>query len=289
MDCVSFLINHGIFMVHQGWQPQFRDSRRPPVTLLDSEVQHQAAGIAFEPKENCTWRQQYQFLNSSKPGRNRDPDARRLIRRHVRNDTILRQKASSKVKLPKYQKLPGSQTVSEVSNSEKSGQDSCTECKVPRLFESPTALCTNSYAIEMQPRMHVLLDRFVAYATSRMYPVDCFLSSNPFRSQHWFRTSVTDPAMLHAVLYTAAALLALLDVRTSSRDTIYHQTHTISIVQKRLNDPTFTFDDSTMGAISCLALTEAISGNQDLWHVHMRGLKQMIVARGSFDALSPLL
>jgi hypothetical protein len=44
-----------------------------------------------------------------------------------------------------------------------------------------------------------------------------------------------------------------------------------------------------MGAISCLALTEAISGNQDLWHVHMRGLKQMIVARGSFDTLSPLL
>ena len=125
MDCVSFLINDGVFMVHNGWQPQFRDTRRAPVTLLDSEVQHQAAGIAFEPKENCTWRQQYQFLNSSKPGRNRDPDARRLIRRHVRNDTILRQKASSKVKPSKYRKLPDPQTVSEVNNTEGSEQDAC--------------------------------------------------------------------------------------------------------------------------------------------------------------------
>jgi hypothetical protein len=82
----------------------------------------------------------------------------------------------------------------------------------------------------MQPRMHALLDRFVAYATSRMYPVDCFLSHNPFRSQHWFRTSAADPAMLHAMLYTAATLLALLEGRTSLRDTIYPQTHTISIV-----------------------------------------------------------
>jgi hypothetical protein len=276
-------------MVHKGWQPRLRNMRRAPVTLLDSEVQHQASGIAFEPKEDSTWRQKYQFLNSSKPGRNRDPDARRLIRRHVRNDTILRQRASSKFNPTKVRKLSGSQTVSKVSNIENSGQDSCTECKVPRLFESPTALCTNSYAIEMQPRMHALLDHFVAYVTRRLYPVDCFLSSNPFRSQHWFRTSVTDPAMLHAMLYTAATLLALLEGRTSSTDTIYHQTHTISIVQKRLNDPTFAFDDSTMGAISCLALTEAISGNQDLWHVHMRGLKQMIAARGSSDALSPLL
>jgi hypothetical protein len=122
-----------------------------------------------------------------------------------------------------------------------------------------------------------------------MYPVDCFLSSNSFRSQRWFRTFTTDPAMLHAMLYTAATLLALLAGRTSPTDTIYHQIHTISIVQKRLDDPTFTFDECTMGAISCLALTEAYSGNQDLWHVHMRGLKQMIVARGSSDALSPLL
>jgi hypothetical protein len=178
--------------------------------------------------------------------------------------------------------------VPEVSNTEDSEQDACTECKIPRLFESPTGLCIGGYAIKMQPRMHALLNRFVAYATSRMYAVDCFLSRNPFRSQHWFRTSVADPAMLHAMLYTAVTFLALLEGRTSSRDTIYHQTHTISIVQKRLNDPTFTFDDSTMGAISCLALTEAMYGNQDLWHVHMRGLKQ-IVARGSFDALSPSL
>jgi hypothetical protein len=188
-------------MVHKGWQRQFRNTRRAPVTLLDSEVQHQASAIAFEPKENSTWRQQCQFLNSSKPGRNRDPDARRVIRRHVRNDTILRQKASPKVKPPKYRKLPDPQTVSEVGNTEDSEQDACTQCKVPSLFESPTALCIGRYAIEMQPRMHALLDRFVAYATSRMYPVDCFLSRNPFRSQHWFRTSLADPAMLHAMLY----------------------------------------------------------------------------------------
>ena len=143
------------------------------------------------------------------------------------------------------------------------GQSQCTECSITRLFETPTALCTDSYAIEMEPRIHTLLDHFVANFTRLRYPVDCFLSSLLFPSQLWSRTSTTDPAMLHAMLYTAATLLALLEGRTSSTDTLYHQCQTISIVQNRLNDLTFAFEDWTMGAISCLALSETISGNQD--------------------------
>jgi hypothetical protein len=125
MDCVSFLINDGVFHGPQRLAATVPEHAKGPSHSSRFGSATSSICIAFEPKENSTWRQQYQFLNSSKPGRNRNLDARRLIRRHVRNDTILRQKASSKVKPSKYRKLPDPQTVSEVNNTEGSEQDAC--------------------------------------------------------------------------------------------------------------------------------------------------------------------
>ncbi|KAG4436750.1 hypothetical protein IFR05_007768 [Cadophora sp. M221] len=63
--------------------------------------------------------------------------------------------------------------------------------------------------------------------------------------------------MLHGVLYAGAVYLALLQGRRETRDTIYHQSEAISIVQKRIVMSDSNFDDSTLGTISCLALGEA--------------------------------
>jgi hypothetical protein len=89
-----------------------------------------------------------------------------------------------------------------------------------------------------------------------MFPLGSCLTSNPLKSQEWFHFAATDEAMFHAVLYAAAVYLALLLGRRESRDTIYYLTQTISILQKRLNASKQQFDDSTLGAISCLALGE---------------------------------
>ncbi len=141
----------------------------------------------------------------------------------------------------------------------------------------------------MHRRTHRLLSRYMTHATSRMYPIEPRLKANPLVSGEWFRYAVTDAAMLHAMLYAGAIYLALLEGKTESRDTVYHLGQTIHIVNQRLSQSKRPPEDSTIGALSCLALGEAITGHLDLWHIHMRGLKQMICTRGSIASLPSML
>jgi hypothetical protein len=85
------------------------------------------------------------------------------------------------------------------------------------------------------PRTHRLLELYLTYATSRICPGHLLLPSNPLISSVWFRHAVTDAGMLHAMLYFGALYRALLQGRTETKDTMYHQNYTISNINDRLN------------------------------------------------------
>jgi hypothetical protein len=119
------------------------------------------------------------------------------------------------------------------------------------LLASSTSF--SQYPIEMPPSAHALLSNYLTYASSRMFPVGSSLKTSPLKSPDWFHFAVADPAMFHAMLYAAATYLALLEGKSESKDTIYHQNQTILILQNRLNTSKQEFDDSALGAISCLA------------------------------------
>jgi hypothetical protein len=87
-----------------------------------------------------------------------------------------------------------------------------------------------------------------------MFPVGSSLKISPLKSPEWFHFAVTDAAMFHAMLYAAAMYLALLEGRQESKDTLHHQSQTISILRKRLGTLDQGSDDATLGAISCLAV-----------------------------------
>jgi len=73
--------------------------------------------------------------------------------------------------------------------------------------------------------------------------------------------------------------------RKCEQEMLRWQARTMSVVQERLDWIRITeVEDSTLGAISCLALCEAVLGNQELWGVHMRGLKHLLISRSRASA-----
>lgn len=155
------------------------------------------------------------------------------------------------------------QTGSETASTIISRENSNVEARTPKPFQiftewqlsgSSTAWCTWDYPIEMLPRMHRLLELYLTYMMSRMYPEHLLIRSSPLVSSSWFRYAVTDAAMLHAMLYSGALYLALLEGETETSDTIYHLNRTISLVNERLRTSPHSIQDSTIGAITCLAL-----------------------------------
>jgi hypothetical protein len=180
---------------------------------------------------------------------------------HVRNEYVreAKHRQISAGKIPVMS--PQSRTCPENSPDETFDDitdfDNHYDIAVPPVLGFPTTLCISEYPIPMQPHTHQLLSNYMTHVTSRIFPIAGPLKFNPFKTQGWFQFAVTDAAMLHALLYAGAVYLALLNGKTESEDTVHHLSQTISIVSKRLSE-TEQVQDSTIGAISCLALGEVI-------------------------------
>lgn len=206
-------------------------------------------------------RRHFEFVNSSPGDLKKDPNKLRLIKAHARRNPILRQHQkdpSSVGRLDKaadnlYPRSSAAYTDGNLSNSD-GGLPYRYDITGGLLSGPSTALCTWEYPIEMQPSTHRLLERYLIHASSKLCPDHSLLRYNPLISSTWFRYAVTDAGMLHAMLYAGALYLALLEGKTETNDTIYHLNQTIAIVNKRLSNSFQSTKDSTIGAITCLAL-----------------------------------
>ncbi|KAE9375541.1 hypothetical protein N431DRAFT_437034 [Stipitochalara longipes BDJ] len=288
MDLVTVLLPHGqTVMVHKGWQPRsesqlnsatYSDTRSRPLSPQSSRTLIQVTSSNLGSPPQPQRRRRYRFITSTPENKN-GPETLRTIRRHVRNELIgcakERMMCTEKDSRARSQEIPKPHPESSILAFDK------------HLLAPSTSF--SDYPINMQLHTHVLLDKYLTYASSRMFPVGCSLRTSPLKTPEWFHFAVTDAAMLHAMCYAAAIYLALLEGRRESQDTLRHQNQTISIVQKRLGTSDHSSNDATLGAISCLAIGGAISGDVHIWHRHMRGLREMIHARGNISSLTPLL
>jgi hypothetical protein len=68
--------------------------------------------------------------------------------------------------------------------------------------------------------------------------------------------AMADAALLHGVLYAGALYLALLEGKRESKDTMYHFSELVKIVNNRLSESGKDVEDNTIGAVTCLALGE---------------------------------
>ena len=257
--------------IHKGWcDSQIRQKVKPESAPFrnNQKIRVEIREFKRQAQRKEPTQRQYEFVHTTKQERTKDAAMRKLVRTHVRNDYLhnKRQKAAS----PSPPSLRSALDSDNLSGQGESIEDRTSTSEISstmsevdinshhslRSFGCPTALCSPDYAIEMQPRMHALLSRYLTYAGQRTYPAKLARQSHSLRSPSWFRLAVTDPAMLHGMLYSAAVCLALLEGRTESQDSIYHLCQTISVVNKRLGNSAQNIEDSTIGALSCLALGE---------------------------------
>lgn len=287
--------------IHKGWQLPHRTTSRTSLRKENRSAPSAAAksrptkAAAVAPEVGSRpvkfAKRQYTFVNATKSELNIGADVRKLARIHVSNESSCHSKRKKVKLLGKSGKHSSAPVLPSSTRSSTFSTDSHQENSdaIPQLIGFPTALCSTEYPIDMQPRTHQLLNRYLTHSANTRYPIETRLETKPLFAGDWFRYAVTDPAMLHAMLYAGAIYLALLEGKRETEDTVYHLGQTIRIVNKRLSESERPPEDSTIGAISCLALGEAITGNLDLWHIHMRGLNEMIRSRGSISLLNGML
>jgi hypothetical protein len=198
--------------------------------------------------------QRFKFVNAVKPGRNRDADVRKLVRSHVRQDHALKA-AQTRLRTGRTM-APGilNPKTPEIQSSP----------LVYGSFGLPTSLTMTTYPIEMQPQNHFLLDHYLRHTTtSTVHSVPAKLQLRPHA---WFEFAVNDAAMLHGILYAGSLYRSLQYGEKESKDTVYHQTQVVLLVNKRLSETT-PISDSTIGSITCLALG-AVSQLFQLSYMH---------------------
>jgi hypothetical protein len=224
--------------IYKGWTGQYRP-------MSKSETSSDGPGRL---NNQSLGQRHFEFLNATNGSK--DATSRKVARSHVMKEYLRDRK--NKTTMPASKSLD--EKFSRHSNPKRQVIKPNEQESVPNSLGFPTALCTAGYAIDMEPRMHNLMSRYLAFLCQDACPLSLRGRTNPLRSPDWFKFAVTDPAMLHGMLYSGAVNLALLEGRTESQDSTYHLYRTISVVNARLKSSTDSVDDSTIGALSCVAL-----------------------------------
>jgi hypothetical protein len=258
MDGFNVIMPDGpMVTVHKGWQVPGRRHKTASPSIPQIQKQREVDPEVDKCPSPHTGRH-FEFVNAVRPGRNKDPEVRKLVRTHVRNEHI--RSALQPRDNPPRKLVP---SITDRSDPYFGGPSSATRARredanpgVPQNIGYPTALVNFDFPIEMTASIHLLLEHYLTHAPGRLYPLESCLKSNPLKSSEWFQYAMRDAAMLHGMLYSGALYLALLEGKTETDDTLRHFGHVVSIVNQRLSEPEREIDDATIGAISCLALGE---------------------------------
>jgi hypothetical protein len=261
MDGFNVIMPDGpMVTVHKGWHVPGRRNKTASPSIPQTQKQREVDPEVDKTPSPGTGRH-FEFVNAVRPGRNKDPEVRKLVRTHVRNEHIrsaLQPRDNPPRKLvPSItdQSDPGYRDA-QTTASASSRRLRPTHPGIPQNLGHPTALVNFDFPIEMTASIHSLLENYLTHAPRRLYPLESCLKSNPLKSSEWFQYAMRDAAMLHGMLYSGALYLALMEGKTETDDTLRHFGHVVSIVNQRLSEPAREIDDATIGAISCLALGE---------------------------------
>ena len=102
----------------------------------------------------------------------------------------------------------------------------------------------------------------------------------------WFPMVITESALLNIVLLTAASHYASSRLMPNTKQCLYSLKHeAISATNKLLLQNVAMINDQVIGAVAKLASYEAMFGEREQYHTHMRALVRMVEMRGGLLAL----
>jgi len=264
-----FSYDRPMVMVHKGWKdgnkkpsPNKR-SDQPKASKLS--VQHTADPVIFM-EEKRTVTQEFEFVNGTDPFRNKDPEIRKLVRAHVVKDSSrkrkLQKRGINKAKTgggtqDDKREIRGSESESFITTLEDTLSPSTIRAdseieEVARGFPVPTL------GLDPHPQLSPIIYH-VSEIGESMWPLSDLFGFNPISPASWFDWCLTDDALFHALLYTTSTYAALHSGTTESKESIVHVGKSLNLINERLSRPGVEVETGTIGAVSCVALTEVSS------------------------------
>ncbi|KAK0629736.1 hypothetical protein B0T17DRAFT_462830, partial [Bombardia bombarda] len=133
-----------------------------------------------------------------------------------------------------------------------------------------------------------LAHRHLALVPRKIYPYEDLLTYNPAKRNDFYDIVVTDLAALHSVLMCGTISAAVGNVETDPKGLDYYISMICSILNQKLNQNK-AVEPVTLLCIATLALMGCYVGRLDHWHMHMRGLQEVLDVNGGLGGLSPWL
>ncbi|KAH7369994.1 hypothetical protein BKA65DRAFT_589439 [Rhexocercosporidium sp. MPI-PUGE-AT-0058] len=301
-------------MVHRGWRnlsnTRSRSSRSNsssndsvskqasglPNLKLKFQIQDQSTALVSEStvpvsvpattsKANPNAIQEFAFVNVTEPGRTKDPEMRKLVRGHVVKDS------TRKKRLLRQLNAERGEDSTSTSNS-RPGDPSSSSSQHLHPDASPFAVPTQG--LDPHPYLSPIIHHLISMGDA-MYPFVSSFRFNPVSPAAWFDCALKDEALMHALLYTSSTYFGLLKGVTENKEAVLHGGRSIGIVKERLDGMSgmgvvvTEVVESTVRAVSCLAISECLRGNYEGWEVHMKGLKQMANLKGGVAGFSSTL
>lgn len=142
-----------------------------------------------------------------------------------------------------------------------------------------------SYAIEMSPYMHGLLDHMVVTMTPAISPVDTKYGSRTHLNKS-FNFMISDPAVLHSSLAVASMHFDFCrGHRRLAYYTAFHRGEAIRLVNEMLQDENRAISDEMVACVVRLSTFESFSGDHKGWRAHADALVEIVRRRGGLQRL----
>jgi hypothetical protein len=131
----------------------------------------------------------------------------------------------------------------------------------------------------------------------RLYPIIFGQSFYPLRKHItfdgnptgdvWLGCAMQDEAFLNTIMLSTAVTVAAHNPRSLPGITQVLTRSAIGVISKRISLEVLT--DATLAAVSCMALIEAVLGNEVASLLHHRGLVEAVKLRGGMSSVGPAL
>lgn len=269
-------------MVHRGWKTievnQIKcqsdhgssiSEETSQTTTSTSKSKNNVARRTYESKRPRATAQKFEFVNGtpSNPFRNRDSQIRKLVRGHVVKNTLMKRKhlQNHQGRLPTFKNTP-SLKPTHISHAPLLEQKSDNQCSSQPNLEQLMIRQGPTKELDPHPELSSIIYHVSSMGTA-MWPLEDLLKFNLVSPVGWFEWALRDAALFSALLYTTSSYAALLRGVTESREGVAHVGKSLGLLNGRLlrmGEGGYYFvevvEDSTVAAVSCLALTEVGSG-----------------------------
>jgi hypothetical protein len=261
--------NEPMIMVHKGWRTSHQSIPDP--------APHNAPYFGMinfplaEEKGDDPFFQNFEFVNGKAPLKHRDPEVQKLVRAYVIKNASRKRR---QLELNKTKALKEKNPAATPGSFGKQVTKKALSGSIPNLEfcvveNSRPSVRTPQLLAGLDPHPHLSpIIQHVDMMGHAMWPLEKYVGFNLISPALWFDWAMSDDALFHALLYTTRTYTGLILGVTEGKEGIVHVGKSMRLINERLEGRKFlgeggenvvAVDESTIGAVSCLALTEVSS------------------------------